>query len=109
MVNNKHGTILILDEATILLRDLLQNTERSLRIKVETCSLLLENGADPNAVYEKTGHPVLHITTKSVQTIEVVIYASAQLYNAHRFQFCYRSKYQNFNIIFETSLKLILI
>ena len=105
MVNNKHGTILILDEATILLRDLLQNTERSLRIKVETCSLLLENGADPNAVYEKTGHPVLHITTKSVQTIEVVIYAI--LYNAHRLQFYYRSKYQNFYLIFETSVELI--
>ncbi|XP_063684870.1 uncharacterized protein LOC134819039 [Bolinopsis microptera] len=66
------GLPLVDDEATILLRELLQNTERSLRIKVETCSLLLENGADPNAVYEKTGHPVLHITTKSVQTIELL-------------------------------------
>ena len=62
-----------LEEATTLLKDLLQNTERSLRSKVETCSLLLDNGADPNAVYEKSGQPVLHITTKSVQTIEVFI------------------------------------
>ena len=53
------------------MKELLVNTERSLRSKVETCGLLLENGADPNAIYEKSGQPVLHVTTKSVQTIEV--------------------------------------
>lgn len=64
----------ITDEATVLLKELLINEEKSLRAKVETCSLLLENGGDANAVYEETGQSLLHITTRTVQTIEVLKY-----------------------------------
>ena len=58
------------DEATELLRKVLVDCESSMKSKVESCGLLLDNGADPNAVHE--GQPLLHFTTESVQTIELL-------------------------------------
>ena len=33
--------------------------------------LLINEGADVNACYEKTGDPLIHVTTESVETLEV--------------------------------------
>ena len=59
------------DEATELLKELFANVERTARSKLETATLLIEHGADTNAIYDNTGQSLLHLTTQSVECIEV--------------------------------------